>query len=228
MMRPDVLTVDVRVGTRLDVAFTAPPGFTLLFGPSGAGKTTTLMAIAGLVRASSGVIRLGDDVLVDGARQVAPEQRRVGMVFQSLALFPHLNARDNVAYGLRGPSGAARRAKAEEWLARLRVPHVADRRPATFSGGEGQRVALARALASSPRILLLDEPFSALDDELRSALREDLAKLVADTALPVLFVTHDQREARALAQQTIFMANGRVTRITATELTPPGTSPGDP
>jgi ABC-type sulfate/molybdate transport systems ATPase subunit len=203
------LVVDVRVGDRLDVAFRAPPGFTVLLGPSGAGKTTTLLAVAGLVRVTSGTVRLGADVLVEGDRQLPPERRRLGMVFQSLALFPHLTGRQNVAYGVAG-SRDQRRAAADAWLERLRVAHVADRKPATVSGGEGQRVALARALAMRPRALLLDEPFSALDDAMRAALRDDLARLVHDARLPTLFVTHDARDAQALAQQTIVLSNGRV------------------
>ncbi len=212
------LDVDVRVAAReanedrVVVAFRAGPGFTVLFGPSGAGKTTTLMAIAGLVRPRAGSIRLDDTVFFDGdapQREVAPHRRRISLVFQSLALFPHLSAAENVAYGIAAPR-LQRREQALSWLQRFRVGHVARRRPETLSGGEGQRVALARALAAEPRALLLDEPFSALDDELRVALRDDLRSIVDERQLPVVFVTHDRAEARALGQQVVLMSEGRV------------------
>lgn len=223
-MSGETLTVDIRVRERVEVCFTAPPGFTVLFGPSGAGKTSTLLTVAGLLRPTSGTIRLGSDpraceILDDAKLHVPPEKRHIGLVFQSLALFPHLTARENVEYGVRGER-RARRATADEWLERLHVTHVAARRPATFSGGEGQRVALARALATQPRVLLLDEPFSALDDSLRESLRADLAKLVAEARIPVLFVTHDQREASALASQIVVLAEGRVVRIERVEQVP--------
>jgi ABC-type sulfate/molybdate transport systems ATPase subunit len=218
-MSTDALHVDIRVGSRLDVRFTAAPGVTVLFGPSGAGKTTTLLAIAGLVQPSSGSIRLGDTVLFDDVTHthVPVHQRHAGLVFQSLALFPHLTARDNVAFGMRG-NRAQRRQQATQWLERLQVAHVADRRPHTFSGGEAQRVALARTLATEPRVLLLDEPFSALDDPLRVAIREDLQRILIERPIPVLFVTHDRSEARALADHVVVLAQGRVGQMGPTAL----------
>jgi len=178
-MSGETLKVSLRItnGFALDVAFDVPPGVTVLFGPSGSGKSTTLSAIAGLVRPSSGRISIGDDVWFDSAEKthVAVHRRRVAFVFQSLALFPHMTALENVVYGMEralDPGSRAKRAVA--LLERLRVPHLADRKPRTFSGGEAQRVALARALATSPRVILLDEPFSALDRELRIELISDL------------------------------------------------------
>jgi molybdate transport system ATP-binding protein len=213
-----VLKVDVRManGFALDVTFDAPPGVTVLFGPSGSGKSTTLSAIAGLVRPSSGRITLGDQVWFDSAANVhvPVHHRRVAFVFQSLALFPHMTALQNVVYGMdRALDAPARAARAEALLERLRVPHLARRRPRTYSGGEAQRVALARALATSPRVILLDEPFSALDRELRIELIADLRESIRELDVPVLFVTHHRQEARALGERLVLLDGGRVLRI---------------
>ncbi|MDP2339690.1 MAG: ABC transporter ATP-binding protein [Deltaproteobacteria bacterium] len=218
MSAEGALDVDIQVRERgaldrVDVAFHAAPGFTVLFGPSGAGKTTTLMAIAGLVTPRAGSIKLGGTDLTN----VPAHRRRISLVFQSLALFPHLTATENVAYGVRAPR-AQRRDQALAWLRRLRVEHVATRRPDTLSGGEGQRVALARALATDPQALLLDEPFSALDDALRVSVREDLRTIVDERKLPVVFVTHDRGEAQALAQHVVLMSEGRVTAAGGVDL----------
>ena len=203
-------------GFALDVAFDVPPGVTVLFGPSGSGKSTTLAAIAGLVRPSRGRVTIGDDVWFDSTTKthVAVHRRRVAFVFQSLALFPHMTALENVVYGMEralDPPAKARRAAA--LLDRLRVPHLADRRPRTFSGGEAQRVAVARALATSPRVILLDEPFSALDRELRIELIADLRESIRELDVPVLFVTHHRQEARALGDRLVLLEGGRVQRI---------------
>jgi molybdate transport system ATP-binding protein len=197
----------------LDVAFTAPPGITILFGPSGAGKSTTLSAIAGLQRPASGRIALGDDIWFDDARAIdRPIHRRgIAFVFQSLALFPHLTALANVEYGIdRALDRSARRKRAEEMLARMRVTHLAKRRPGTFSGGEAQRVALARAFAMSPRVVLLDEPFSAMDRELRLQLAADVRAYVDEAKLPLLHVTHHRNEARAMGDRAVLIEGGRV------------------
>ncbi|MBM3270801.1 MAG: ATP-binding cassette domain-containing protein [Candidatus Sericytochromatia bacterium] len=198
---------------RLDAEIRVPPGITVLFGPSGSGKTTCLVTLAGLLRPTRGRIALGGQVFFDSdlGTDVPPERRRVGLVFQSLALFPHLSAEANVAYGLpAGLSGAARRDRARHWLERIRVPHLAQRKPASFSGGEAQRVALARALASEPRVLLLDEPFSALDLELRLELAEEVQAIVTELGLPALLVTHDREDARRLGRRLILLSAGRV------------------
>jgi molybdate transport system ATP-binding protein len=202
-----------RSGFFLDVAFDVPPGITVLFGPSGSGKSTTLAAIAGLVRPDRGRIVLGSRAWFDaGARVDVPvHERRVAYVFQSLALFPHRTAIQNVTYGMdRRLSNEARRERALALLGRFHVSHVADRKPATFSGGEAQRVALARALGMSPRVILFDEPFSALDAALRSALFEDVVGIAKGLAVPVLLVTHEKAEAAALAERTIRLDAGRV------------------
>jgi molybdate transport system ATP-binding protein len=200
-------------GFSLDVAFDVPPGITVLFGPSGSGKSTTLAAIAGLVRPATGRVALGSRPWFDADAGVdlPVHERRAAYVFQSLALFPHRTATQNVAYGIdRRLSREARRERARALLARFHVAHVADRKPATFSGGEAQRVALARALGMSPRIILLDEPFSALDAALRRALFEDVLGIAGDLAVPVLLVTHDETETAAFAGRTVRLEAGRV------------------
>ncbi len=202
----------------LDVAFEVPPGVTVLFGPSGAGKSRTLGCIAGIVRPDRGLIALGDDVWFDDAnkRELPIHQRRVAYVFQSLALFPHLTAADNVAYGVaRSVLAADRRARAHDMLKRMRVGHLADRKPATFSGGEAQRVALARAFAMQPRVLLLDEPFSALDADVKRELLAEVGEWLAREAVPAILVTHLEEEAAALGDRVVLMDSGKVTREAA-------------
>ncbi len=209
------VTVEQRGGFRLDVKLTAAPGITILFGPSGSGKSTTLAAIAGLVRPSRGRIALGDDVWFDADGRVdrPVHMRRVAFVFQSLALFPHMTAAANVAYGMdRALPKDERAGRARKMLERLRVGHLAARRPATFSGGEAQRVALARAFATSPRVVLFDEPFSAMDRELRSELARDLRAFVDELGVPMLHVTHHRNEARALGDRVVRLEGGRVVR----------------
>ena len=200
----------------LDVALEFASGLNVLFGPSGSGKTTILSAIAGLLRPGVGRVTLAQRTLFDSAAGVdlPPNERRVALVFQSLALFPHLSAASNVAYGL--PRNVAKRERAERaasWLERMRVAHLSNRYPSSFSGGEAQRVALARALASEPKALLLDEPFSALDERLASELNEELSRYVADSPLPVVLVTHDRHFARRWGEQVTVVRAGRVERV---------------
>jgi molybdate transport system ATP-binding protein len=212
----DVLHVAVRLavgGFAVDVAFDVPPGMTVLFGPSGAGKSTTLAAIAGLVRPSAGRVALGGDTWFDSERGIdlAPERRRVSLVFQSLALFPHLTGLANVEYGIdRAVPKGERRRLSLEMLDRMKVGHVAERKPSTYSGGEAQRVALARAFARSPRIVLLDEAFSAMDRELRYALGADVRALVDELGIPAILVTHHRMEARSVGEQAVLIRDGRV------------------
>lgn len=183
-----------RHARRLPLRLSTTGPINVIMGPSGVGKTTLLSSLAGLVR-PAGRISVGGEVWLDDRCWVAPERRRVGLVPQSLALFPHLDALGNVAFGLdRGE----RQAHALAMLERMRVGHLAHRRPSTFSGGEAQRVALARAFARKPRLVLLDEPFSALDRPLRTALVADLTALVAELDATLIHVTHDEDEASAL------------------------------
>lgn len=179
-----------------------------LLGPSGAGKTSTLRLVAGLGAPDAG------DVLLDGHSLLAlpPQRRPVAVVFQSPLLFPHLSAGDNVAFGLRlrGVGRAERRRRAAAALARVHLPGAADRRVAELSGGERQRVALARALVLEPAVLLLDEPFAALDPALRAQLGALVAELVRDVGVSTLLVTHDQEEAAVLADRVAVLLDGRV------------------
>jgi molybdate transport system ATP-binding protein len=225
------LTVDIHVERArgrdftLDAKFSAPPGVTILYGPSGSGKSTTLAAICGLLTPQAGRIALGDELWFDAARGIRcpVEKRGIAFVFQSLALFPHMSARANVEYGLpRKMLRAERQRRAEEMLARMKVAHLAERRPATFSGGEAQRVALARAFAPSPRLVLLDEPFSAMDRELRRDFIADVRGYVDEARVPLIHVTHHRNEARALADRVVLIDGGRITATgSADELLPP-------
>ncbi|MEO6600646.1 MAG: ATP-binding cassette domain-containing protein [Polyangiaceae bacterium] len=197
----------------LDVTLDFGPGLSVLFGPSGSGKSTILAALAGLLRPDAGRTVLGSEVLFDSELGInlAPNERSVALVFQSLALFPHLDALANVSYGIPRVLGKSERVeRAKGWLARLRVEHLARRYPGTYSGGEAQRVALARALASEPRALLLDEPFSALDQELATELSAELVSYVTSLAIPVVLVTHDRKLARALGHDVTLLRAGRV------------------
>lgn len=197
----------------VDVAFDVPPGVTVLFGPSGSGKTTILKCIAGIAAPERGRVAIGDDVWFDDGRStdVPAHARRAALVFQSLALFPHMTAAANVAYGVpRDAPKAERTTRAREMLTRMHVAHLETRRPATFSGGEAQRVALARAFAMSPRVLLLDEPFSSLDAVVKDALLDETRAWIRRAGIPALVVTHDPREAERLEARTIRIERGRI------------------
>ncbi len=181
-----------------------------LLGPSGSGKTTVLRLIAGFERPDAGEILAGGEVLSGPGRWVPPERRRIGMVFQDFALFPHLDALANVAFGLRDSDSGVRRRRAQELLELVGLSAEARRLPHELSGGQQQRVALARALAPKPRLVLLDEPFSNLDADVRMELAQQLrAALVAEGATALL-VTHDQREAFAIADEIGVMRAGRL------------------
>ncbi len=197
----------------LAVAFSAAPGeLVALFGPSGSGKSTILRAIAGLYRPRSGRIAVDGTVWFDAGRGrfLPPWQRRVGLVFQSYALFPHLSARGNVMAALGHLPRAARRARAQELLEQVHLAALAERRPAMLSGGEQQRVALARALAREPHVLLLDEPFSAVDRMTRESLYRELAQIRRRLAVPAILVTHDLEEACLLADRLCLLDRGRI------------------
>ena len=186
-----------------------------LLGPSGCGKTTALRMVAGFETPDSG------EVLVDGVDvSGTPAHRRdVGMVFQSYSLFPHLSAADNVAFGMRmqGAPAAKRRARAQELLELVGLPTQGARYPRQLSGGQQQRVALARALALEPRVLLLDEPLSALDAKVRQSLREEIRRLQLELGITTLFVTHDQEEALSMADRVAVMRDGRLEQCATPE-----------
>jgi molybdate transport system ATP-binding protein len=208
--------VRLRMGElAVDVRLTATPGqLVVLVGPNGAGKTTLLRALAGLVPVDDGRIAINGEVLEDTSRglRIPTERRPVGMVFQNYLLFPHLNAIENVAFGLRArgvPRPEARR-EAAAWLERMGLSTKAEARPRSLSGGQSQRVALARALATSPRLLLLDEPLAALDAPARAGVRRDLRRHLATFQGVRILVTHDPLEAIAMADRIVVMENGAI------------------
>ncbi|GED42096.1 ABC transporter ATP-binding protein [Cobetia marina] len=192
---------DTTVVTR-DINFSLNKGdIACLLGPSGCGKTTLLRAIAGFEPVAVGEIRLEGEVLSSATQLTAPEERHVGMVFQDYALFPHLSVADNVAFGVRRMPKTERNAKVAELLTLVGLGHLGERFPHELSGGQQQRVALARALAPEPRILLLDEPFSNLDVELRRQLSQEVRRILKHLGISAVLVTHDQNEAFAMADQ---------------------------
>lgn len=189
--------------------------FVALLGPSGCGKTTLLRIIAGLESADEGQIFLeGQDTT-----SLPVSKRRIGFVFQNYALFPSMTVRDNVSFGLRmipkrqRPSPAQIQSNVDELLALVQLPHLADRYPSQLSGGQRQRVALARALAINPRVLLLDEPFSALDAKVRKELRQWLRNLHQELKITSVFVTHDQEEATKVADRIVVMNQGNIEQM---------------
>jgi molybdate transport system ATP-binding protein len=201
----------------LDAAFDCASGEVLaLVGPSGSGKSTLLRMIAGLVDGGEGVVRCGGETWLDTATGVGvpARRRRVGFVFQSYALFPHLSALDNVLEACDpGATRVRREALARSLLGRVRLTGLEDRRPAELSGGQQQRVAVARALAREPKVLLLDEPFSAVDRATRERLYQELAQLRAELGMPVVLVTHDLDEAMLLADRLCVLSRGRTLQV---------------
>jgi iron(III) transport system ATP-binding protein len=195
-----------------DVSFTLESGAILaLLGPSGCGKTTTLRLIAGFEQVDSGRIAIGGQVVADGRFHLPPEKRRVGMVFQDYAIFPHLNVAQNVAFGL-GRGDAARR-QTEAMLNLVGLLGLEQQMPHELSGGQQQRVALARALAPEPAVLLLDEPFSNLDTTLRVQVRHEVRELLKQSKATAIFVTHDQEEALFIGDRVAVMNQGRLEQI---------------
>jgi molybdate transport system ATP-binding protein len=194
------LTIDERLSGRI----------TALFGPSGAGKTTTLDAIAGLRTPSSGSILVGDRTLFSSAdgTNTPPHDRHIGYVPQDVALFPHMNVRRNILYGRR----PGQRLELPTVMGMLEVSKLLDRRVGELSGGERQRVALARALMSSPELLLLDEPLAAVDFELRRRILPYLERVRDELGIPIIYVTHDADDVRRFADAVVVLAGGRVTR----------------
>ncbi len=214
MVEVELRSVSKRFGDVValeSVTLRAPEGtITAVLGPSGCGKTTMLRVVAGLERPDSGRVLFGG---VD-VTEVPPRERNVGMVFQDLALFPHMTVLDNVAFGLvaRGVGGVEARRRAREYLRLLRLEGLESRYPHQLSGGQRQRVAIARALAPEPRVLLLDEPFGALDARLREDLLWEIRRLHAERGFTAIHVTHDQAEALAIADRLAVMRAGRILR----------------
>ncbi len=217
-MRPELLADFEKTfpsGTVIRMSMRRPAeGFsvTALFGPSGCGKTTVLRCLAGLERPQKGRIEFDDQIWFDAEKKLCrpPQSRDVGLLFQDYALFPHLSVEQNIAYGLRGRAGKGKSGPAAELLERFQLHGLAHRLPHEISGGQQQRVALARTLARRPKLLLLDEPLSALDGPTREELRLELRNLLADAGVPVVMVTHEALEAATLADYVVVMDQGRV------------------
>lgn len=204
----------------LDMCFTSAARRLVLYGPSGAGKTQALRLIAGITRPDAGRVAVAGVPLFDSAAglSLTPQQRRLGVVFQDYALFPHLTVRQNIAFarssGWRNPGRSVHDEAVERWIESFKLEAVAGHHPHQISGGQRQRTALARALVAEPAALLLDEPFAALDKALRVRLREELAELQARLGLPMLLVTHDDDDLRMLAEAVVQCDAGRVAGIT--------------
>lgn len=206
----DVVAVD-------DVDLDVRPGEMLtVLGPSGCGKTTVLRLIAGLDRPDAGTIDIGGRRVSGSGASVPPERRRVGMVFQDVALFPHLSVRANIGYGLR--TDPDREVRVRELLNLVDLPDIGERMPHELSGGMQQRVAVARALAPRPDVVLLDEPFSSLDAALRTQLRGDVREILRAAGSAAIFVTHDQDEALTLGDRIAVMVRGRVEQVAPPEV----------
>jgi molybdate transport system ATP-binding protein len=200
----------------LQIRFTTNARRTVIFGPSGAGKSLTLLAIAGLLRPDSGRIAFDGELLFDHSAGIdrPARSRGFGYLFQDYALFPKLNVRQNIAFGLehglRNPSANVSGDAVEHWLGAFELREVAAQRPDELSGGQRQRTALARALVHSPRALLLDEPFSALDPELRERMRAELDELLRRIDIPVLMITHDPDDLKWFGDEALYLSDGRI------------------
>lgn len=202
---------------RLQVAFATEARSVVLYGPSGAGKSLTMKAIAGLLNPEHGRIQVGDCVYFDSRTGLnfSPQKRRIGYLFQDYALFPHLSVAQNVAFslakGLRSP-GKEDCQRIQPWLESMRIADLANSQPAQLSGGQRQRVALARALAAAPDLLLLDEPFSAMDHGLRAKIRMELRDLITASGAPLFMISHDPEDLAAFGDERLEIENGNILR----------------
>ena len=193
-----------------DLSLSVPPGqVTCLLGPSGCGKSTTLRMVAGVETPDAGEIRVDGELICANGQGLPPEQRRIGLMFQDFALFPHLSVADNVAFGLSGAKDAQGR-RVAELLDRVGLGQYGAKYPHELSGGEQQRVALARALAPNPSIMLMDEPFSGLDNRLRDGIRDETIDILREQGAAVLLVTHEPEEAMRMADEIALMRAGRI------------------
>jgi molybdate transport system ATP-binding protein len=197
----------------LDVSADFAPGVTAIFGASGSGKSTWLECVAGLQRPDRGEVRLGEKTIFDSGRKVdiAPNRREIGYIFQEPAVFPHMSVLANVEYGLGDRSPERRRVETEQMMKTFRISDLAGKRGSSISGGERQRVALARALVRKPKCLLLDEPFSALDDTTRLQIMDDVLAWNREERIPILLVTHSLEEVLTMADRVIILNAGRIT-----------------
>lgn len=214
-------TASQQSGFTLKVSLQSSDYMTVLFGHSGSGKTLTLQTIAGLITPQEGYIRIAGETFFDAKSHinVAPRHRHMGYMFQDYALFPHITVRQNIAFGLNnknfmnflGPSKAAQK-NVDELLDFFQIRHIAERYPSEISGGQRQRVALARAMATKPKLLLLDEPFSALDPLLRLRLRHDFSELLQYFGIPAIIITHDPDDVEAFAETLFIYHEGQCSK----------------
>lgn len=215
-----MLTVDIqkkRSHFHLKMRFTAANEMIVLFGPSGSGKTTILHCIAGLSQPDSGTIRLNDTTFFDGKPLVPIQKRNIGYLFQDYALFPHMTVWKNISYGMKNETFA------KDFMKELQIEHLANKYPSEISGGEKQRVALVRAIATEPDALLLDEPFSALDDHTRIKSHEELLRIHQLWRIPIILVTHNREEAEKLGDRILYLENGKLANERPQQKTEPGT-----
>jgi len=216
---PTALVVRLRhafpTGFSLDLNFSVPSGITMLFGASGAGKSTVLDAIAGLLHPQEGRIAIGERVLLDthAGINVAVARRSIGYVFQNLALFPHMTVQANLEYGMHGVATTERRRRIDAMAEAFHIGHLRQQLPRTLSGGERQRVALARSLVTNPSALLLDEPLAALDAATKSRIIADLRAWNEVRRIPVLYVTHDRQELFALGERVVAIDSGKLLAV---------------
>ena len=206
----------------IEASFTSEGRVTGLFGASGAGKTSLINMIAGLLKPDRGIIAVDNETLDDTAKRVhvPPYRRRIGYVFQDARLFPHLDVRQNLDYGRRMNRLADDPAARQRVIDLLDIGNLLDRRPGRLSGGERHRVALGRALLSQPRLLLLDEPLSSLDEERKEEILPYLIRLRDEAGIPMVYVSHDATELRQLATEIVMLRRGRVTAFGGTEVLP--------
>ncbi|KRW59719.1 ABC transporter ATP-binding protein [Pseudomonas sp. TTU2014-080ASC] len=198
----------------LQAEFATDASRVVIYGPSGAGKSVLLRTLAGLLKADSGHIRIAGQTLFDSQNKLnlPPQKRRIGYLFQDYALFPHLNVRQNIAFGLQtgwlNPAARVAHAEVDLWLERFQLNALANEMPARLSGGQRQRVALARALVARPAALLLDEPFAALDADLRESMRAELDQMQRSVGIPLLLISHDERDAEVFGDQVLNIREG--------------------
>ncbi|WP_164670545.1 ATP-binding cassette domain-containing protein [Virgibacillus doumboii] len=205
-----MLSLDIKKkinGFKLDAAFDVDREIVVLFGPSGAGKTTVLNCVAGLIHPDSGKIALNERVLFEEKQKPLPVQKRqIGYLFQNYALFPHMTVEKNIRYGMKDEG------LVNSLVEVVGINHLLDRYPEKISGGEKQRVALVRALATKPEALLLDEPFSSLDDKTKEECQNELLRLHDVWKIPIIMVTHDYEEAKKLGDRILILEDGRLIR----------------
>ena len=218
-MELDVKLVKKRGNFKLDVAFTLSAETTGIFGPSGSGKSTLMYLLAGLEQADSGHIRLDERLIFDSASQITtrPEQRRIGVVFQHAHLFPHLNVHRNVLYGYKRTAQENRRISPDDLFEALGITALLPRKVNSLSGGERQRVALARTMLTCPRLILMDEPLSGLDEELKFQIIPYLIRVFAEFEIPLLFISHSLLEMRLMTREIVVIDNGVIQEQVATE-----------